>query len=173
MQRLNLPSFVLATAMFMGCGPSAEPLPPSEPTSTTSQSMSSIELVETALDAQLAATAAQAGVDVHALEIDEPVSGPVSVTEAAAVALEVASDTRLPWEYGATLTRAQVLEALGAPLVNDIERYINTGESYSAVVHGWSYPTAPDYCSTGHFYALVFNEARFVMTVEVNGGRDC
>ncbi|WP_164020170.1 hypothetical protein [Pyxidicoccus trucidator] len=173
MKRLALPSFVLATAMFMGCGSGVEPAPQPESTSTTSQPLTYIELVETALDAQLAATAAQAGVAVHALEINEPVSGPVSVTEAAAVALEVAADTRLPWQYGATLTRAQVRAALGTTLVNDIERYINTGESYSAVVYGWSYPTAPDYCTTGHFYALVFNQARFVMTVEVNGGRDC
>ncbi|MFP2909094.1 hypothetical protein ACLESD_29440 [Pyxidicoccus sp. 3LFB2] len=85
----------------------------------------------------------------------------------------MAADTRLPWEYGATLTRAQVRAAIGTTLANDIERYINTGESYSAVVYGWSYPTAPDYCTTGHFFALVFNQARFVMTVEVNGGRDC
>ena len=75
--------------------------------------------------------------------------------------------------FGATLTREQVRAQIGATLANDIERYINTGESYSAAVYGWSYPTAPDSCDTGHFYALVFNQARFVMTVEVNGGRDC
>lgn len=79
----------------------------------------------------------------------------------------------MSWQYGATLTRAQVRAAIGTTLANDLERYINTGESYTAAVYGWSRETQPDYCSTGHFYALVFNQARFVMTVEVNGGNEC
>lgn len=173
MKRLTLPSFLLSSALFVACGPAAEPTKQPEPTSTTEQSVTNIELVETALDAQLAATAAQVGADVHALEINEPVTGTVSPADAAPLAIELVSDSRMPWQYGATLTRAQVRAQIGTTLANDIERYINTGESYTAVVYGWSRETQPDYCSTGHFYTLVFNQARFVMTVEVNGGNEC
>ncbi|NMO20501.1 hypothetical protein HPC49_34710 [Pyxidicoccus fallax] len=173
MKRLIVPSVLLTTALFVGCGPAPEQPPQPDPAPATSQSLTTIELVETALDPRLAATAAQAGAAVYALEINEPVSGPVSPRDAALIAIDTVSEPRLPWVYGATLTRAQVRESLGTTLVDDIERYVNTGESYSAVVYGWSYPKAPDFCDTGHFYALIFNQARFVMTVEVNGERDC
>ena len=176
MKRFTLPSFLLSSALFVACGPSAAPeqQPTEQPAPTTEQSLTNIELVETALDAQLAATAAQVGADVHALEINEPVTGNVSPADAAPIALELVSDPRLPWTPGGvTLTRAQVRSQIGTTLANDIERYINTGESYTAYVYGWSRETQPDYCSTGHFWTLVFNQARFVITVEVSGGNEC
>ncbi len=173
MKRLTLPSFLLSSALFVACGPSAEPVQQPELAPTTGQSLTGLELVETALDARLAATAAQVGADVHALEINAPVTGTVSPTEAGPLALELVSDSRMPWRYGATLTREQVRGYIGTTLANDIERYINTGESYTASIYGWSRETQPDYCSTGRFYALVFNQARFVMTVEINGGNEC
>jgi hypothetical protein len=173
MKRLTLPSFLLSSALFAACGPAAEPVQPSEPAPTTEQSLTSIELVETALDAQLAATAAQAGVAVHALEINEPLSGAITPAQAWPLALELVSEPRLPWRFGANFTREQLRASLGTTLANDIERYINTGETYTAAIYGWSYPVAPDYCETGHFYVIVFNQARFVMTVERNGFQDC
>jgi hypothetical protein len=147
------------------------------------QAQQVVELQERALSSRLASTVTTiqpqcwncSALTVTAFDILAP-SGTVAHNDAAWAAIEYLG----AWYYDAgtaisqTTFRSRMANWNYEELPPEISTYVGTyGTSYTVSESYWGYMSAPDYCSYGHLYMLVFNQARKVITVEVNSGNEC
>ena len=105
-----------------------------------------------------------------------PASGPISHDDAAWAAIEWLG----AWYYdpGTHISQSAFNSSMASrnyeELPPAIRTFVNPSDtSWTASESYWWYETAPDYCSYGHLYTLVFQQSRKVISVEITSGRDC
>jgi hypothetical protein len=146
-----------------------------------------VELELANLDPQVAAVTAQlqascpwCGLSVTTYDVLQPTAGTVPLSGVTTALLDIlANEDRLDWTPINQVTpRSQVVgmldyKGIGA-LLPAIEQNVPVnGEGYEIQGFYWKYPTAPDYCSGELIYALVFSQARQVVTVRFDYSHDC
>jgi hypothetical protein len=180
MKRLPLLSLSLVAALGVGCSsPSQQDAP--EPTGQMqlkkrTQALVGVTLQEVPVSAEIqAATEGEATVRAFRIQVAEGLSP--SVEELVTAALEEGgSDViNLPWQAGLERNRDETRAALKYlnTLVPAIEAQVGTGEQYRSGYRHWFQMTAPDVCSHGDFYGLVFREAGLVFVIEATGSASC
>lgn len=180
MKRLPLLSLSLVAALGVGCSnPSQEDA--SAPTEQLqmkerTQALTGVTLHEVPVSAEvLAATEGEATVRAFRIEVSEGTSA--SVEELVTAALEEGSSdaVNLPWQVGVERDQGETRAALKYlnALVPTIEAQVGTGEQYRSGYRHWFQTTAPDVCSHGDFYGLVFREAGLVFVIEATGNAEC
>ena len=143
-----------------------------------------VDLEETALPSSLASTVQTifpqcwncSMLDVHTFDVTYPEEGAIDHEEAGWAAIYQLG----AYYYDPTSSISQA--TFDSRMANfwyeelppAIRSSVAPGDtSWTASESWWGYMTAPDYCDYGHFYVLVFHDARKVVTVEINSGRDC
>ena len=147
------------------------------------QAQQTVELEETSLSSQLASTVTTiqpqcwycTALTVTAFDILAP-SGTVAHNDAAWAAVDYLGNRY--YDAGTAISQSTFNSRMAnwnyEELPPAIRTYVGTyGTSYTVSESYWSYMTAPDYCSNGHLYMLVFNQARKVVTVEVTSEHEC
>ena len=143
-----------------------------------------VELEEVALSPRLASTVTTIqpqcyycdSLTVTAFDVLSPSSGPLSHDDAAWAAIEYLG----AWYYdpGTRISQSGFDSAMAnrnyEELPPELRTFVNPSDtSWTVSESSWSYMTAPDYCSAGHFYTLVFHQSRKVVTVEITSGHEC
>ncbi|MCY1076972.1 hypothetical protein [Archangium lansingense] len=147
------------------------------------QAQQVVQLQEKALSTRLASTVTTiqpqcwycTALTVTAFDIVAP-SGTVSHNDAAWAAIDYLGAQQ--YDAGTAISQATFASRLAnwnyEELPPEIRTYVGTyGTNYTVSESYWGYMSAPDYCNYGHFYMLVFNQARKVLTVEVSSEHEC